>query len=510
MGKTTLLQNIFADDITKEFDLKIWVCVSHNFEVEKVITDMLKYLDEWSSHLTILPPLQERLNSVTRSKKFLLVLDDIWEENTTKWEKVISPLANGKLGSKILVTTRINAAASMIPDIIIENKETLTLTGLEEAQCLELLKTHAFAGMENFSSEHKKLMSIAEEIVKKLSGSPLATKVIGGVLKYDLTPEHWQRISNSDIGRVELVLDLNTNPIMPILRFSFTYLPQSLQICFAFCGIFPQDHKFDKDDLVRMWIALGFIQESSIEGETLEDIGGSEIRGPDFYEISEAWRRIRLLFIQCPRQKKMSEAFENLKHLRYLNLTANLTQMPRSLSSFFHLRFIIYEECSLESCSDNFLPDNVSNLTNLRHLGLPRNVFSSVPGIGKLRSLQELSEFNVKNENGYRIGELKEMSELRKLKINGLENVNDAAEARDAKLCEKKKLTDLFLKWKSDMRDGSLQNIVNSDLDVNVLENLKPYRNLKRLSIVSYKGISGAKWMYDARLISNLEHISLA
>ncbi|XP_020582219.1 putative disease resistance protein RGA3 [Phalaenopsis equestris] len=608
MGKTTLLQNIFADDITKEFDLKIWVCVSHNFEVEKVITDMLKYLDEWSSHLTILPPLQERLNSVTRSKKFLLVLDDIWEENTTKWEKVISPLAYGKLGSKILVTTRIHAAASMIPDMIIENKETLTLKGLQEAQCLELLKTHAFAGMENFSSEHKKLMSIAEEIVKKLSGSPLATKVIGGVLKYDLTPEHWQRISNSDkrvlvsnIGRVELVPGLNTNPIMPILRFSFTYLPQSLQICFAFCGIFSKDHRFDKDDLVRMWIALGFFRDSCTEGETLVDIGGkyfdvlvrksffdkfqyykriyykmhdllhdlaqsvssdecfrfmgddvltfkipktirhlyvktenldvlrmikeakklrslflfSQRSVQDFTEILdeifEASRKVHLLVI-CSHFEKLSEAIKNLRHLRYLNFTGSVTQMPRSLSSLYHLQFIIIMNVVEKPCLDDFLPIDVSNLSNLRHVDLPSDVFSSVPGIGKLRSLQELNEFNVKNENGYRIGELEHLSELRKLKIHFLENVKDAGEAHTAKLFEKRKLTSLFLNWGKAVGGREIenpQNIINSDLDVNVLENLKPYKNLKKLSIVSCKGLSCAKWMYDADLISNLEHISL-
>ncbi|XP_020576510.1 putative disease resistance protein RGA4 [Phalaenopsis equestris] len=59
------------------------------------------------------------------------------------------------------------------------------------------------------------------------------------------------------------------------------------------------------------------------------------------------------------------------------------------------------------------------------------------------------------------------------------------------------------------MRGGSLGNFVNSDLDVNVLENLVPYKNLKRLSIVSYEGARSAKWMYEADLISNLEYICL-
>ncbi|KAI0494375.1 hypothetical protein KFK09_024509 [Dendrobium nobile] len=51
-------------------------------------------------------------------------------------------------------------------------------------------------------------------------------------------------------------------------------LPNPLQICFALCLIFPPNHMFNTDDLARMWIALGFIQPSHIQGETIKNIGG--------------------------------------------------------------------------------------------------------------------------------------------------------------------------------------------------------------------------------------------
>ncbi|XP_020595737.1 disease resistance protein RGA2-like [Phalaenopsis equestris] len=596
MGKTTLLQHIY-EDLKEEFEMKMWVCVSNDFDAKKVIADILEFLNKERPHLDSLAAVQESLKAVVQSKRFLLVLDDIWEEDMRKWENVLSPLVYGGLGSKILLTTRMDSVAAMISNVIRKKKETLKIKGLEENVCLKLLNTHAFAGVENFGA-HKKLTHIASLIAKKLSGSPLAAKVIGGVLNSSLNESFWMSILNSpDVLNVEP--EPGHNNILPILRLSFKLLRQPLQNCFAFCGIFPQDHEFDKDDLVRMWIALGFIQESSIEGETLEDIGGryfdalvrksffeefqdykginykmhdllhelaqsisseecfrfvggdvlslkipktirhlyvktenlevlrmiknvkslhslfltSKRHGQHFTEILteifEASSRIRLLLIHSTYQKNMSEAIKNLRHLRYLKLTVNLTQMPRSLSSLYHLRFIICNKVGGGHCSHDFLPGDVSNFSNLRHLELRVHVSLSLRGIGKLRSLQELSEFNVKNENGYRIGELKEMSELRKLKINGLENVNDAAEARNAKFCEKRKLTDLFLKWKSDMRGGSLRNFVNSELDVNVLENLEPYKNLKRLSIFSYEGVKSAKWMYNADLISNLEYIRL-
>ncbi|XP_020576512.1 putative disease resistance protein RGA3 [Phalaenopsis equestris] len=467
--------------------------------------------------LESLPAVQESLKAVVRSKRFLLVPDDIWEEDESKYENVLSPLTNGSFGSKILITSRMDAVASAIANIIKKKMETLRIKGLKENVCLKLLNTHAFAGVENLGA-YTKLSNIASLIVKKLSGSRLAAKIVGGILNSNLKESFWMNILNSsDVLNVEL--ESGRNNILPILRLSFTFLPQLLQNCYAFCGIFPQDHEFDKDDLVRMWIALGFIQESSMGGETLEDIGG-RTNDPGLTEILteifKASRSIRLLFIDSPYKEKMSEAIKNLRHLRYLKFTRSLTQMPRSLSSLYHLRFIICKNGVLESCSDDFLPGDVSNLSNQRHLEMPPNAFSSVPGIGKLRSLQELNEFNVKNENGYRIGELEHMSELRKLKINFLENVKDAGEAGNAKLFEKRKLTELFLnwgktvnKWKLEGGDRCEQNIVNSELDVNVLEILEPYKNLKRLSIVSHEGACSAKWMYNTDLISNLEYICL-
>ncbi|KAI0503704.1 hypothetical protein KFK09_014642 [Dendrobium nobile] len=61
--------------LTKEFDRKVWVCVFNNFDVKKVIAE---------SRLETLDALQGSLEEKVMSKKFLLVLDDIWEEDEEK------------------------------------------------------------------------------------------------------------------------------------------------------------------------------------------------------------------------------------------------------------------------------------------------------------------------------------------------------------------------------------------------------------------------------------------
>ncbi|KAI0514069.1 hypothetical protein KFK09_010103 [Dendrobium nobile] len=274
MGKTTLLQHVYEVEITKEFDLKMWVCVSNNFDVKRVMADMLESLKMQKPNLDSLNALQGRLKNEVNSKRFLLVLDDVWEEeeeqDKSKWGNVLAPLASGSFGSKVLVTTRTDSVALMFQKVIQDKQKPMTLEGLEEKECLELLNTHAFA-VDDLDDQRKlKLKSITAEIVKKLSGSPLAAKVIGGDLNSNLDEGHWRRVLDSVLE----IIKLGQNVIMSILKLSYLHLPEHLKSCFTFSSIFPQDYQFHKGTLVRQWIALGFIQPSHIQGEIMEDIGG--------------------------------------------------------------------------------------------------------------------------------------------------------------------------------------------------------------------------------------------
>ncbi|KAI0514232.1 hypothetical protein KFK09_010267 [Dendrobium nobile] len=610
MGKTTLLQHVYEEDeMTEEFDLKMWVCVSNNFDVKKVIADMLQSVENKKPDLNSLDALQKSLKSEIMFKKFLLVLDDIWgeeeERNNSKWENVLAPLSYGSLGSKILVTTRMDSAASIISKVIKKKKETWTLQGLDEDECLKLLNTHAFVDVENLD-DHKKLRFITGQIAKKLSGSPLAAKVMGGILNSNLDERHWRKILECDTG----IIKLGQDGIMPVLRLSYVYLPQPLQNCFTFCCIFPQDHEFDKDDLVRMWIALGFIQSSCNQGETMEDIGGRyfdilvkksffdkygnyykihdllqelaqyvsaqecfRIEGEnvlscrisetirhlavktnnlevvrkiekfknlhslhltyskddqDFIDvltkIFETLSSIRLLCINNQHLKMIPEAIGFLRHLRYLKIArTSVAQLPRSLSNLYHLMFIIYDKGGLRIHND-FLPLDLNNLFNLRYLKLPWDVIRGMHGIGKLKYLQGLDGFFVKNEIGYRIGELEHMNDLHQLTIKHLKNVKDAEEACSAKIYQKTNLMDLSLEWNhlhnSNWRHSiavfsrkvmpqTSRKILDPYLDEKVLDNLQPHNSLKQLRIFLFMGVRSAIWMNDINLISNLECIRL-
>ncbi|KAI0514059.1 hypothetical protein KFK09_010093 [Dendrobium nobile] len=596
MGKTTLLQHVYEDEVTKEFDLKIWVCVSNNFDVKKVIAYMLSTLKKKRPRLDdTLDALQNSLRTEIMSKRFLLILDDIWEEeenrDISKWEKVLAPLAYGKIGSGILVTTRMDSVATMMAKVIKKKTEIFRLEGLEEDQCLQLLNSHAFADVEN-PNDYQRLRSFAGEIVKKLSGSPLAAKVTGGALNSSLDERHWTKVLNSDFVSPNLGQDY----IFPILRLSYMFLPKHLQNCFAFCSIFPQDYEFNKDDLVTMWIALGFIQHRDDQEWTMEDIGGMYfdiltkksffdkfdpenferyykmhdlihelaqsvsmlgclrvengtklpsiipetlrhlyVRTSNsdiikkigkfkylhslflFYEASnrnlcntlieifKASKSLRLLCIRTTKNLEIiPEEIGNLTHLRWLKIDCyNLTMLPRSLSNLYHLQsIIISSELRHGKFDDDFLSSDINNLSNLRYLILPGNYISSIYAIGKLKSLQALYMFDLKDVSGYRIVEMQNMNDLCILGINCLENVKDAEEACSAKLCAKRRLTDLTLCWSNiDLR--------NINLYESVLDNLQPPKCLRNLSIQRYMGARSPIWMNNVNPIFNIEKIEL-
>lgn len=135
------------------------------------------------------------------NKKFLLVLDDVWnDQDETAWDNVMALLRYGRSRSKIFLTTRMRLVVEMVGwSVAGEMSEPLNLKGLEENDYLMLFNKYAFGGAN--PGNHKKLQIIAKEIPKKLRGIPLAAKTIGGILRKELSDEHWTRILEGQLIR---------------------------------------------------------------------------------------------------------------------------------------------------------------------------------------------------------------------------------------------------------------------------------------------------------------------
>jgi hypothetical protein len=102
LGKTTLAKLVYNDErVVGHFQLRMWVCVSEDFSVTRLIKEILKSacgtIDEnWN-----VDTLQTKLREHLKDKKFLLVLDDVWNEDRNKWIELRDLLIDGSKEVKL-------------------------------------------------------------------------------------------------------------------------------------------------------------------------------------------------------------------------------------------------------------------------------------------------------------------------------------------------------------------------------------------------------------------------
>ncbi|RZB65926.1 putative disease resistance RPP13-like protein 1 isoform A [Glycine soja] len=246
LGKTTLAQLVYNDPrIVSKFDVKAWICVSEEFDVFNVSRAILDTITDSTDHGRELEIVQRRLKEKLADKKFLLVLDDVWNESGPKWEAVLNALVYGAQGSRILVTTRSEEVASTM------GSEKHRLGQLQEGYCWELFAKHAFR-YDNLPRDPV-CTDIGKKIVEKCRGLPLALKSMGSLLHNKASSWEWDSVLKSEIW------ELKDSDIVPALALSYHHLPPHLKTCFAYCALFPKDYEFDRECLIQLWMAENFL-----------------------------------------------------------------------------------------------------------------------------------------------------------------------------------------------------------------------------------------------------------
>ena len=261
LGKTTLAQYVYNDEKVKTyFELKMWVCVSDIFELKIIVEKIIASAIDKKPENFEMDQLQNKLRQNLNQKKYLLILDDVWNEDKESWCELKRLLMGGAKGSKVVVTTRTKLVAEITSTI-----SPYFLEGLSKSQSWLLLKQMAFKKEQETVDPN--LEAIGMEIVENCQGVPLAIKTIGRVLYFKNTKDEWSYIKNNELTNVTQ----SKNGVLPVLKLSYDHLPSHLKCCFAYCSLFPKDYLIDKLTLIQLWIAQGFIQ-SPEENLQLEDV----------------------------------------------------------------------------------------------------------------------------------------------------------------------------------------------------------------------------------------------
>ncbi|KAF8037927.1 hypothetical protein BT93_B0697 [Corymbia citriodora subsp. variegata] len=256
VGKTALAQQLYNDTrVYSYFEMRAWVCVSDVFDVLDITKTILRSITGLSCEGEDLNGLQVKLKGKLYGKKFLVVLDDIWNEKYEKWTNLLKPFEVGARGSKIIITTRNLAVVS------ITRASPYPLKELSIDNCTSLLAFHAI-GATNFES-HLDFKTISRKIAERCKGLPLAAKMLGGTLRNKRNPNEWEDTLNNKIWDLPMA---ENGEVLPILNLSYVHLPCHLKRCFAYCAIFPKDYEIERDELVFLWIAEGFLDRQKAKG----------------------------------------------------------------------------------------------------------------------------------------------------------------------------------------------------------------------------------------------------
>ncbi|KAJ6924997.1 disease resistance protein RGA4 [Populus alba x Populus x berolinensis] len=257
LGKTTLAQHVYNDEqVQVHFGVKLWVSVSGSLDVRKIIKGAVG-----SDSDDQLESLKTKLEEKIEKKKYLLVLDDVWdgEDDGEKWDRLKELLPRDAAGSKIVVTTRSLLIANCTSTI-----EPHDLKGLSVDESWDLFRRKAFPqGQESGHVDER----IREEIGKRCCGVPLVIKAIARLMSLKDRAQWLPFIQQELPNRVQ------DDNIIHTLKLSYDALPSYLKHCFAYCSLFPKGHEIDVKYLIRLWIAQGFVSSSNSGRRCIEIVG---------------------------------------------------------------------------------------------------------------------------------------------------------------------------------------------------------------------------------------------
>ncbi|WZZ27287.1 hypothetical protein YC2023_010688 [Brassica napus] len=234
LGKTALARKLYnADNVKTSFSYRAWTSVSQVYKTREMLLRIIRSLGVASGEemekikIVAGEELEVYLHGLLQGKRYLVVVDDIWEREA--WESLKRALPSNHKGNRVIIS-------------------------------------HYHAKHSGICNGSMKIFRKSEnKMIKKCHGLPLAIVVLAGLMSRkrpnewnDVCASFWRRLKDDSI-RVSTVFDL-----------SFKELRHELKLCFLYLSVFPEDYEIDVEKLIHLLVPEGFVQE---DGEMMmEDV----------------------------------------------------------------------------------------------------------------------------------------------------------------------------------------------------------------------------------------------
>ncbi|GAU42456.1 hypothetical protein TSUD_235250 [Trifolium subterraneum] len=426
LGKTTLAKQVYEDPkVKKYFRIHAWVNLSQSFRMEEVLKDLVQQL-----HNVIGKPAPESIgmmkienlkefikNFLQRSKKYLIVLDDVWHVNV--WDAVKLALPNNNCGSRVILTTRkkdiaLYSCAELGKDFHLE------FLPKQEAWSLFCRKT--FQG--NSCPPH--LEEVCRKILKLCGGLPLAIVAISGALatKERSNIEEWNMVCRSFGSEIEGndILESRDQNFATIAKDNDMVWPERvrrLSVINSSQNVFQQNKT-----TFRLRSMLMFPSSDSPNHFSMHELC-----------TSSGVKLLNVLDLQDAPLEVFPAEIVSLYLLKYLSLkNTKVKNIPGSIKKLQYL-----ETLDLKHTYVTELPAEIAELKRLRHLLVyryeiesyahfhSRHGFNVAAPIGNMLSLQKLCFIEVDQGSGALMVELGKLTQLRRLGIRKMRKEDGAA-----------------------------------------------------------------------------------
>ncbi|XP_078158191.1 putative disease resistance protein RGA3 [Carex rostrata] len=393
IGKTTLAQLAYNDQsIRQKFDKFGWICVSEDFNVEKLTKKSVESITGNECGLTNLSTLQEKILREVSGKRVLLVLDDVWNEKESLWDSFQAPFISAAF-EKILVTTRNDHVAQ-----IMQTQPTFNLGYLSDEQCWQLFEHYAFRGVKH--NKGPKFVEIGKQIMKKCGMLPLAVKSIASLLRHETEEKGWREILENELWDSHV-----SNEIFPPLQISYAHLPTYLKPCFLYCSMFPKNYCCSVKYMVKLWVYQGFIE--SKRNKTAEKIGfeyAQQLCQRSFFESADIYEGNEFVWSEF----KLHDIVHDLARLNSENscYSIEVGKLPKFPDGLFHLyiahsvnlidhipsdKFIALRTLIISSFVKGFFSTfDLSMAPKLRALDISGLRFDEIESLSSVVSLEKL------------------------------------------------------------------------------------------------------------------------
>ncbi|GLT71210.1 hypothetical protein SLA2020_432440 [Shorea laevis] len=560
IGKTALARSICKRAKEENlYDLVAWVCLSKKFDEKMILKGLLEYLDSNGGSMDNTGAILNRLETMLEKKRFLLVLDDVWNGDSGRWKILFSYLLGilKTTGNSIVVTTsrkQVVASTAVKVNVPMHKYE---LQKLSDEGCRLIMEEKILR-----SSRITTIPMALLDIAKHCGGLPLVAAVIGETLSHHTDADEWLAIKNNTAWdsphRMEIVSELKK---------SFDRLPSPLKKCFSYCSIFPKDSEIRRDEVVQLWMAKGFLyQPDGSKSDEQEDVGDRYLKDlvsnflfqdvkmdeygnivsfkmhdevhnlalslstdktyiwPDtcsidcscirhlrvvsdanFSPLPEGVpERLHSLFLDVDVFRTMASELSSLRSLKLA--AAGKEDLEGSLRSLkYYIKYLDISKIDIQG-----LPDFVTKLYNLQTLRVPgcKSLRELPTGIENLVRLRHIY-FNNENHMPSSIGKLTALQTLQLFVVGEQEGRRIEELKCLNQLRGKLKIGNLEKVSESEATKAKLEEKVhlielqfvwsksraNSNNDKSVLEGLRPHSNLKSLTFENYRGSDFPSWM---------------